>query len=258
MKKIELLAPAGDMNSLKAAISAGADAIYLGGKSFGARAFSKNFDDNELIEAINYAHLYGVKIYVTCNTMIYEREVDEFIKYVGFLHKNNVDAILVQDLGMLDLIRKTYPNLEVHSSTQMHIHNLDGVKLMESLGVKRVVLARETSIDEIKHIKEHPIIAAREILTPISYVQDIIPIVEYHHENWNGSGYPSKISKESIPIASQIVLIVDAYYALTEQRSYRDKLEPKEALEVIKKDAGVKWSKTLVNEFTTLIENELK
>ena len=143
------------------------------------------------------------------------------------------------------------------------IDNLKIAMLLYDIGnllIPKEIFSKSTPLDEdeIKHIKEHPIIAAREILTPISYVQDIIPIVEYHHENWNGSGYPSKISKENIPIASQIVLIVDAYYALTEQRSYRDKLEPKEALEVIKKDAGIKWSKMLVDEFTTLIENELK
>ena len=155
MKKIELSAPAGDIKCLKAAIEGGADAIYLGGKNFGARAFSKNFSDEEIVEAIKLAHLYGVKIYVTVNTLVYDKEVDSFIKYIEFLHKNNVDAILLQDLGMLDLIRKTYPNLEVHASTQMHIHNLDGVKLMENLGVKRVVLARETSIDDIKHIRQN-------------------------------------------------------------------------------------------------------
>ena len=112
--------------------------------------------------------------------------------------------------------------------------------------------------EEKQQIKEHPLIAAREILTPISYVQDIIPMVEYHHENWNGSGYPSNISKEDIPMSSQIILIVDAYFALTEQRSYRDKMEPHEALEVIKKDSGIKWSPSLVNEFVALIETELK
>ena len=155
MKKIELLAPAGDFESLKAAVQAGCDAVYLGGKSFGARAFSKNFDNEEMIKAIEYAHKYGVKLYVTCNTLIYDDEVNNFINYIDFLHKNNVDAILVQDLGMLDLIRKTFPNLEVHSSTQMHIHNLDGVELMEKLGVKRVVLARETSIKDIRNIKNN-------------------------------------------------------------------------------------------------------
>ena len=155
MKKIELLAPAGNMNNLIAAVQAGCDAVYLGGKSFGARAFSKNFNDEEIVKAINYCHLYGVKVYVTVNTLIFEDEVESFLKYVDFLHKNNVDAILIQDLGMLDLVRKIYPNLEMHSSTQMHIHNLDGTLFMEKLGVKRVVLARETSIDEIRNIKKN-------------------------------------------------------------------------------------------------------
>ena len=112
--------------------------------------------------------------------------------------------------------------------------------------------------DDVKHIKEHPIIAAREILEPISYIQDVIPIVESHHENWDGSGYPAKLSHDDIPMTSQIVLIVDAYYALTEERAYRNKMTPQEALDVIKKDAGVKWNNTLVDEFVALIENELK
>ena len=155
MKKIELLVPAGNMDNLIAAVEAGCDAVYLGGKSFGARAFSKNFTNDEIIKAIKYCHLYGVKVYVTVNTIVYESEVDSFLEYIDFLHKNNVDAVLIQDLGMLDLVRKTYPNLELHSSTQMHIHNLDGTLLMQKLGVKRVVLARETSIERIKYIKEN-------------------------------------------------------------------------------------------------------
>lgn len=154
-KKIELLSPAGNMECLKAAIAAGCDAVYLGGRAYGARAFSKNFSDEEIISAINYAHLYGVKVYVTMNTLVYENETTDFLNYVEFLHNNNVDAIILQDFGMFDLIRKTFPNLELHASTQMHIHNLDGTQLMEKLGMKRVVLARETSIDEIKHIKEN-------------------------------------------------------------------------------------------------------
>ena len=155
MNRIELLSPSGNMESLKAAIMAGADAVYLGGKNFGARAFANNFSDEELIEAINYAHLYGVKIYVTVNTLIYDNEVNKFLEYIEFLHKNNVDAVIMQDIGMIDLVRKTYPNLEIHASTQMHIHNLEGVKLLEKLGVKRVVLGREVSIDTIKEIKKH-------------------------------------------------------------------------------------------------------
>ena len=152
VKKIELLAPAGNMEALVAAVQAGCDAVYLGGNAFGARAFSKNFTNEEIIEAINYCHLYGVKVYITVNTLIYDDEVDNFLSYIEFIHKHNVDAVLIQDLGMFDLVRQTFPNLELHASTQMHIHNLDGVKLMESLGMKRVVLARETSIDDIKKI----------------------------------------------------------------------------------------------------------
>ncbi|MCI9233933.1 MAG: U32 family peptidase [Bacilli bacterium] len=155
MKKPELLAPAGNMESLKAAIEAGADAIYLGGYMFGARSFAGNFSNDEIKEAIIYAHLYGVKIYVTVNTLIYEDEVEIFINYIDFLYKANVDAIIVQDLGMLDLVRQMFPLLEIHASTQMHLHNLEGVKFVEELGVKRAVLARETDIDLIKEIKEN-------------------------------------------------------------------------------------------------------
>ena len=152
---MELLSPVGDFESLKAAILGGCDAVYLGGKLFGARAFSNNFNNEELIEAIKYAHLYGVKVYVTVNTLIYENEVDKFMNYVDFLYKNNVDALIIQDIGMMDLIRKTFPLLELHASTQMHIHNLEGVKLVESLGLKRAVLARETPIELIEEIKKN-------------------------------------------------------------------------------------------------------
>ena len=111
MKKIELLAPAGDFSCLVAAIEAGADAVYISGKLFGARAFSNNFTDDEIVKAINYAHLYGVKVYVTTNTIIYEHEVDYFLNYIEMLNKKNVDAIIIQDRGLLDLVRKTFHNL---------------------------------------------------------------------------------------------------------------------------------------------------
>ena len=155
MKKIELLAPAGNMESLIAAINAGADAVYLSGKKYGARAYAANFSDEQLIEAINYAHLYDVKVYVTVNTLIYEHEMDDFIKYIEFLHTNNVDAIIIQDLGAMDLVRKLFPNLEIHASTQMNIHSLESVKLLEKLNIKRAVLSRELSIDEIDNIKKN-------------------------------------------------------------------------------------------------------
>ncbi len=154
MKSVEVLAPVGNMDAFYAAIEGGADAIYLAGKLFGARAYADNFNEEELIKIIETSHLYGIKVYVTCNTLVLEREVNNFINYIEFLHKNNVDAIIMQDLGMIDLVRKTFPNLEIHASTQAHIHNLEGAKVMESLGVKRVVLARETPLEIVKKIKE--------------------------------------------------------------------------------------------------------
>lgn len=155
MKKPELLAPAGNMDSLIAAIQAGCDAVYLSGKLYGARSFAGNFSNEDLIDAFNYAHLYYVKVYVTVNTLIYESEVKNFVQYIDFLYINGVDAIIIQDIGMFDLIRKKYPNLEIHVSTQMHIHNLEGCKLVEHLGANRVVLARETPIELVKNIKEN-------------------------------------------------------------------------------------------------------
>lgn len=154
MKKAELLSPAGNMASLHAAVYAGCDAVYLGGYMFGARSFAGNFSNEELMEAIRFAHIHGVKVYVTVNTLIYENEVEMFLEYIDFLHRNNVDAIIMQDVGMMDLVRRVYPNLEIHASTQMHVHNMESAKFVESLGLKRAVLARETSLNDIKQIKE--------------------------------------------------------------------------------------------------------
>ena len=129
-----------------------------------------------------------------------------------------------------------------------------------NLMLPKEILQKATPLtdEERSFIKEHPLIAARDILKPISYVQDIIPIVEHHHENWDGSGYPKNLAKDEIPITSQIILIVDAYFALTEHRPYRAKLSPLEALIEIKKDTGKKWSEALVQEFVTLIEHDIK
>lgn len=154
MKKPELLSPAGNMDSLVAAIEGGCDAVYLSGTMYGARSFAANFTNEQLEEAITYAHLYGVKIYVTINTLIYEAEVKNFLSYVDYLVSIHVDAVIVQDIGMMDLLRGLYPELEIHASTQMHIHNLEGAKLLESLGIKRVVLARETPIELVSEIRK--------------------------------------------------------------------------------------------------------
>ncbi len=153
MSKVELLSPAGNMECLISAVQNGADAVYLGGKKFGARHFAANFDNNEMIEAIKYCHLYGVKIYVTVNTICYEEELDEAIKYIEFLYENHVDALIMQDLGLIYLVRKKFPNLEIHASTQAHNHNDKGLEELKRLGVKRAVLARELSLNEIKSLK---------------------------------------------------------------------------------------------------------
>lgn len=151
MKK-ELLSPVGSMASLYQAVHNGADAVYLGGKKFGARMFADNFNEEELKQAIDYCHLYGVKIYITVNTVIFDNEVEEFIKYVEFLYLNGVDAVIMQDIGMISLVKQKFPELEIHASTQAHNHNEEGIKLLKSLGVSRIVLARELSLDEVKNI----------------------------------------------------------------------------------------------------------
>lgn len=143
------------------------------------------------------------------------------------------------------------------------IDNLKIAILMYDIGnllIPQEILQKTTPLteDEKTFIKEHPIIAARDILKPIAVVQDIIPIIEKHHENWDGSGYPNKLAKEEIPMSSQIILIIDSYFALTETRPYRAKLSPKEALQVIKQDADKKWNAELVKEFIAIIKNELK
>lgn len=152
MKKHELLVPAGNMDCLREAVYNGCDAVYLACKSFGARKFANNFDNDEIIEAIKFCHLYGVKVYVTMNTLIKNNEVDDFINQARFLHQNSVDALIVQDFGMICLLREKFPNLEIHASTQANISSKDVCKLYYDLGVKRVVFSRELSIDEIDNI----------------------------------------------------------------------------------------------------------
>ena len=149
-QKIELLAPAGNMESLYAAVAAGCDAVYLGLQTFSARAFAGNFSHEEFCEAISYCHIRSVKIYVTINTMLFETEIENAKKEVDFLYVNDVDGLLIQDLGLFHYVRTCYPDMDVHCSTQMHIHNLAGVKFMQKEGAKRVVLARETPIEIVQ------------------------------------------------------------------------------------------------------------
>ncbi|MCZ7384013.1 MAG: DUF3656 domain-containing protein [Candidatus Methanoperedens sp.] len=149
----ELLAPVGSKEALIAAIENGADAVYFGGKVFSARQYASNFNRDELEEAIDYAHVRGVKAYVTVNTLIKDSELEEACDYLQFLCNCGADAVIVQDIGILRLLREKMPELPVHASTQMTIHNVEGVKFLQEMGVKRVVLARELSLDEIRRIK---------------------------------------------------------------------------------------------------------
>ncbi len=148
----ELLAPCGTMESLIAAISAGADAVYLGGKRFGARAYAGNFDNDELRRAVMLCHLFGVKLYVTINTLIGERELDEAYSYCEYLQSIGVDALIVCDIGLIAKIRAGMPELELHASTQMGIHNTLGADFAHNMGISRVVLARECSAEDIENI----------------------------------------------------------------------------------------------------------
>ena len=150
--KHELLVPAGDMECLYQAVYNGADAVYVSGISFGARKFAKNFTKEELLEAIKFCHLYGVRLYVTMNTLVKNNEVDQFIEQARFLHKNGVDALIVQDFGMICLLREMFPNLEIHASTQANNSSKETCELFYNLGIKRVVFSRELSIDEINNI----------------------------------------------------------------------------------------------------------
>ena len=150
----EILAPCGNMSSLKAAIAAGADACYLAGNSFGARAYADNFSSDELIEAIDLAHLYGVKIYLTCNTLIKNNEVPLVYDMLVPIYEAGLDAVLIQDFGIMRLVRETFPGLEIHTSTQMNILTPEGASLAKEMGASRVVAAREMNIQEIARIKD--------------------------------------------------------------------------------------------------------
>ena len=155
---VELLAPAGSFDALKAAVEAGADAVYLAGEKFGARAYAENFAGEQLLHAVEFAHLRGVAVHVTVNTLIADEELDEFAEYIKFLRRANVDALLVQDLGAATIAKKIAPEIPLHASTQMTIHNLEGVKALAELGFSRAVLSRELTLNEIEKIcRESPI-----------------------------------------------------------------------------------------------------
>lgn len=153
-RDFELLAPAGNINIFKAVIEAGADAVYVGGSMFGARAYANNFNEEELLYAIDYAHLKGVKVYLTVNTLLKNDEIEKLYDYLLPFYERGLDAVLVQDLGALKLIHDRFPDLAIHTSTQMTVTGIDGVRFLKQFGVQRVVMAREVSLAEMKEIHE--------------------------------------------------------------------------------------------------------
>ena len=154
MKKPELLAPAGNMECFKAAINAGADAVYIGGQKFGARAFAGNFTDEEVIEAIRLAHFWNKKVYLTVNTLLKDDEIRELVSYLKPFYEAGLDAVIIQDMGVLRLCRQHFPGLSLHISTQMTVTESGAANLLKELGAERIVPARELTLDEIQKLKK--------------------------------------------------------------------------------------------------------
>ena len=152
MNKIELLAPVGDMDSFYAAINNGANAIYLGGKQFSARAFATNFSNEEIKWMIQYAHQNEVLVYIAVNTLIFEDELPSFIEYLDFLYCNDADAFIIQDMGLLDMVLHRYPKIKIHVSTQQNINSVLQAQFLKQMGVQRIILARETPLSVVKEI----------------------------------------------------------------------------------------------------------
>ena len=157
MEKIEILAPAGGYDSVIAAVRSGADAVYAGGKSFSARASAQNFDFEQLCSAVEYCHIHGVKFYLTINTIVFDDEFKQLKQAITEAAKADVDALIVQNMGVARLAQRIAPDLALHASTQMSVHTASGVKALYEQGFKRVVLAREMSRDEIKKAAEIPV-----------------------------------------------------------------------------------------------------
>ena len=153
-RRVEILAPAGSIESLRAAVCAGADAVYIGGTRFGARAYAKNLSEEELLEAIDYVHIHGRRIYLTVNTLLKDSEIDQLYEYLLPYYLRGADGVIVQDLGVIGYLRRYFPDLAVHASTQMTVTGADGAALLKEKGITRVVPARELSLSEIRKMKE--------------------------------------------------------------------------------------------------------
>ena len=153
--RVEILAPAGSMESMMAAVHAGADAIYMGGSRFGARAYADNPEEDQFLKAIDYAHLHGCRLYMTVNTLVKEEELDQLYDFLKPYYERGLDAVIVQDLGVWKFIREHFPDLPIHASTQMTVTGWRSAKILKELGATRVVTARELSLQEIAQIRDH-------------------------------------------------------------------------------------------------------
>ena len=152
--KIEILAPAGSYGSFMAAVTAGADAVYAGGPRFGARAFADNFTEEQLLSAIDYAHFHGRKFNLTVNTLLKDAELEELYEYLDPLYRQGLDAVIVQDIGVLSFVREHFPEMDIHASTQMTVTNTEGALFLKEQGAARVVPARELALEEVRDIVE--------------------------------------------------------------------------------------------------------
>lgn len=153
-KRAELLAPAGSFESMVAAVNAGADAVYMGGSRFGARAYAENPDTGKMIEALDFCHLHGVKLYMTVNTLLKEQEMGDLYDFLAPFYEHGLDAAIVQDFGVLRYLKRQFPELDLHASTQMTDQSAEGAAILEKFGVTRVVTSRELTLPEIRNIHE--------------------------------------------------------------------------------------------------------
>ena len=154
-KQVEILAPAGSYESMKAAVNAGADAVYIGGSRFGARAYAENLDEETMLKAIDYVHLHGCRLYMTVNTLMKEEELAGLFEYLNPYYMQGLDAAIVQDFGVFSYLRDHFPGLHLHASTQMTVTGPEGMKFLAAQGATRVVAARELSLEEIRQIRAH-------------------------------------------------------------------------------------------------------
>ena len=152
-REVEILAPAGSWECLEAAVCAGADAVYIGGSRFGARAHADNLNEERMLEAIDYVHLHGRKLYMTVNTLLKEQELGELVDYLRPYYEQGLDAVIVQDIGAMSLIREAFPDLPLHVSTQATVTQTLSAQLFQRMGAERIVPARELSLEEIKNMK---------------------------------------------------------------------------------------------------------